>query len=106
MHGAFDAVLKQCISTFGVSVVYIRGPECVSVIGVFDKNYVSVDPETGVPVQSTDPILGVREQDLPGGEAKRGDTVTIDSVQYRVVDVQQDSEGGAKLILRRAGNVT
>lgn len=68
---------------------------------VFDSAHVTVDPETGAPVSSQNPILGVRLIDLPSKPTTR-DRVQARGVLYQVTDVQPDGVAGVIVILRKA----
>lgn len=67
---------------------------------VFDTAHVSVDPETGAPVSSNNPILGVRLIDLPNTPTNR-DLVQARGVLYKINDVQADGVAGVTLFLRK-----
>ena len=95
------SALLICINVFGVPVEYGRGSALVQIKGIFDANYVEVDPDTGAYVMSAGPMLCVRASDLPEGKALKGDLVTVKEVNYRVLEPKPDSEGGIKLILQR-----
>ena len=108
MWGNMSAsALLICMNVFGVPVEYGRGSALVQIKGIFDANYVEVDPDTGAYVMSTGPMLCVRASDLPEGKALKGDLVVIKGniiggeVNYRVLEPKPDSEGGIKLILQR-----
>jgi hypothetical protein len=68
---------------------------------VFDTTHVSVDPETGAPVSSQNPILGVRLVDLPNKPTNR-DRVRARGELYQISDVQPDGVAGVTIILRKA----
>lgn len=68
---------------------------------VFDTAHVSVDPETGAPVSSQNPILGVRLIDLPNKPTNR-DRVRARGDLYQISDVQPDGVAGVTIILRKA----
>lgn len=95
------SALLICINVFGVPVEYGRGSAILQIKGIFDANYVEVDPDTGAYVMSAGPMLCVRASDLPEGKALKGDLVTVKEVNYRVLEPKPDSEGGIKLILQR-----
>lgn len=95
------SALLICMNVFGVPVEYGRGSALVQIKGIFDANYVEVDPDTGAYVMSTGPMLCVRASDLPEGKALKGDLVTVKEVNYRVLEPKPDSEGGIRLILQR-----
>lgn len=98
-----DNVLKTAIGRFKTEVTYTRLEDQdnpISLAGVFDKNNQEVNPETGVPVNDFQPTLGIRLADLPAPPAA-GDTVTVSSVVYEVLQVEEDSQAGARLVLGR-----
>lgn len=68
---------------------------------VFDTAHVSVDPDTGAPVSTNNPILGVRLIDLPNEPTNR-DRVKARGVLYKIHDVQSDGVAGVTLFLRKA----
>ena len=67
---------------------------------VFDTTHVSVDPDTGAPVSTNNPILGVRLIDLPNEPTNR-DRVQARGVLYKINDVQSDGVAGVTLFLRK-----
>ncbi len=67
---------------------------------VFDSAHVSVDPETGAPVSSSNPVLGVRLIDLPNKPTNR-DRVRARGELYLINDVQPDGVAGLTIILRK-----
>lgn len=96
-----DRMIRTAIAVMGEPVTYTRGASSVTVKAVWDRNYIEVDPNTGVAMQSANPMIGVRLADLPGGDATQGDRVTRSGVEYEVVEVRPDSIGHAKLVLQR-----
>lgn len=102
VNPVFANVGRECIRTFGVPAIYARGPDSVNVRGIFDRDYVSVVlSEMEIPIQSIDPAFFVMTEDLPGGEAKKGDKIEIDGEKFTVQEKQPDSEGGIVLMLRK-----
>jgi len=67
---------------------------------VFDTAHIEVDPDTGAPVSSTNPVLGVRLADLPNEPTSR-DRVRARGQLYRISDVQPDGVAGALIILKK-----
>lgn len=94
-------MLDTCLKALGAPVVYTRGSEQFNIQGIFDKNYIAVDPNTGAAVISATPMLSVNIASLPGKKWLEGDTVTVDGVIYSVIEDQSDSGDGIKLILQR-----
>lgn len=95
------SMLRVCVNVFGVPVNYGRGSIITQIRGIFDANYVEVDPDTGAYVMSAGPMLCVIASTLPDGKAYQGDLVTIKAIVYRVIEPKPDSEGAVKLILQR-----
>lgn len=71
------------------------------ILAVFDKAHVSVDPGTGAPISSTNPILGVQLSQFVA-EPRKGDRVAIGGVTYNVIECQPDGVAGALLELHKA----
>lgn len=67
---------------------------------VFDSAHVEVDADTGAPVSSNNPTLGVRLSDLPGEPTSR-DRIRVGGVLYRISDVVPDGIAGCLLILKK-----
>ena len=90
------------MDTFGESVTHTPadGGDAQTVTGVFANQHVAV-LQGGVEVVTTRPTLGIKLSDFDS-EPVQGDTLTINSVTYKVSEVDKDGEGGATLILHRA----
>lgn len=98
-----DGVLVTCLSTFNESVPAVYTPKgglAVSLPGIFDGLYESVDPNTGAIVTSEQPILGIRDADL-GQKPRQDDQVVVRGNTYRVNEVHTDGFGGSKLFLHK-----
>lgn len=84
---------------FGEDATYTpQGQGGVAISGAFDAQHQEVDVQTGVPVSTVGPVLGVRLADLPQAPAQ-GDQVTVRGVGYVVADIEPDGHGGALLRL-------
>jgi hypothetical protein len=95
-------MLKTALGTFGQQVIYKRGLVSTTIDkAVFDKNYQAVDPSTGAIITSDNPMIGIKQTDLPDGVYMVGDEVQVDGVWYRAIQPQIDSEGGIKIILKK-----
>jgi hypothetical protein len=81
-------------------ITYSRGQSVSQIGGVFQASYVGLDPETGVEVRSTQPVLLVDGSELPFAP-RQNDQVTARGVTYRVRDPQPDGHGGWLLMLHR-----
>lgn len=96
-----SGVLDQGLSTFGQAVTYtptVGAP--VDIVGVFDKAHTEVTLGHAAPVSSTHPTLGIKLSVL-ALRPVRGDAVLIASISYRVIDCEDDGQGGASLRLQR-----
>jgi len=96
-----DRVIKTGIGTFGRPVVYFpQNHDCVQITGIFDNEFIGVDPAAGVPVDSSVPVLHVRLADLPVPPSP-GDRVEIGEQLFRVISNQPDGQGASVLILHK-----
>jgi hypothetical protein len=100
-----EAVLDQCMDTFGVGTdgkftfIGHEGAE-TQVRGIFDTAYIGIDPNTNAPVQSTGPALGAKLSELPRYPTSR-DKVRVKDVLYAIEHVEKDVHGGVTLFLQR-----
>lgn len=84
---------------FGVAVTYTPAagsPQ--SITAIFDAAGTTVDVSAGVPVQTTAPMLDMRDADL-ATTAAQGDTVTIGATTYEVAHVEPDGNGMTRCYL-------
>lgn len=98
-------VNNLCVDVFKTSQVVIfhrEGMESFTLDGIYDENYVAVDPNTGASIMSTSPVLIVKEIDIPGGKSLDSDRVEVGDKKYRIEDDQPDSGGMRKFYLSRA----
>tara|TARA_E500000331_G_scaffold102530_1_gene99379 strand:+ start:1606 stop:1926 length:321 start_codon:yes stop_codon:yes gene_type:complete len=95
-----NRALKAGIRVMGEPITLTRSSTVYSIKGVFQESFMSIDPRTGMPVNSAQPILGINSQDL-SIEPKRGDLITARSVDYRIRDIQEDGHTGITLLLQR-----
>ena len=95
-----NRALKAGISVMGEPITLARGGISYEVRGLFQESYKSVDPDTGAPVTTLQPIVNLSRSDL-SIEPTRNDTVTARGVTYRVRDVQSDGHTGITVMLQR-----
>lgn len=96
-----SSILNQGIAAFGQSVTYIPAKGTAQTIsGVLDASSTDLALGHGAPVSSVSPKLGIRLADLSSKPAK-GDVVQIGSATYRVIDVENDGQGGTSLRLQK-----
>lgn len=91
-----DLVLRVPINIFGTDLTYtplVGSP--VDIKGIFENKYVEVNG-----IQSLSPILTINLNDLEG-DPVRGDTVTIGSVNYRILESRKDGLSASILILQK-----
>ncbi|WP_251976719.1 head-tail joining protein [Salinicola avicenniae] len=86
---AFRDVLAQMSD----SITYMPAQgDSVSVAGVYDADHQEVDPDTGVPVYSVNPLLTVAMSDLPLGSPRPGDRVMRRGKTYRVTGSRPEGD--------------
>ncbi|MEN9489708.1 MAG: hypothetical protein RJA63_157 [Pseudomonadota bacterium] len=95
-----NRALNAVVSVMGEPIAITRGQSTAQVSGVFQASHVGLDPETGVQVRSTQPVVLVDRENLPW-DPKQGDTVVARSTTYRVRDAQPDGHTGWLLMLHR-----
>lgn len=90
------------LTTFGEPVVFHLEGQAAPIdgTGVFTAIHQDVDASTGVPVSMVQPVLEVRQADLPATPTE-GDAVTVQGVLYLIVEVRPDGHGFLKLMLHK-----
>lgn len=102
-----DRMLKVAVRTFSEpdSTVYWLAegvePGITLPHAVFDSAHIEVDADTGAPVSSNNPTLGVCLSDLPNEPTSR-DRIRARGVLYRISDVVPDGVAGCLLLLKKA----
>lgn len=100
-----NRALTAVTRVMGEPVTVSRGQSTAQVRGVFQASYVGLDPDSGVQVRSSQPVLLVDREELPW-DPKQGDTVVVRSTTYRVRDAQPDGHTGRLLMLHRTTTIT
>lgn len=95
-----NRALSAGIKVMGEPMTLSRDSNTYSLKGVFQESYMAVDPRTGMPVNSAQPILGINRRDITI-EPRKGDLITIRSTNYRIRDIQEDGHTGMSLLLQR-----
>jgi hypothetical protein len=95
-----NRALAAVVRVMGEPVIYTRGQSTAQVTGVFQASHVGLDPDTGMQVNSTQPILLVDGWSL-AFDPHSGDTVEVRGTTYRVRDAQPDGHTGWLLMLHR-----
>jgi hypothetical protein len=81
-------------------ITYRRGAAVYQVGGVFQASHVGLDPESGIQVRSTQPVLLIDGRDLAVAP-KQGDEVEVRDGLFKVRDAQPDGHSGWLLMLHR-----
>lgn len=95
-----NRALTAVVGVMGEPVTITRGQSTAQARGVFQSSHVGLDPDTGIQVRSTQPVLLVNRANLPWNP-KQGDTVVARNATYRVRDAQPDGHTGWLLMLHR-----
>ena len=100
-----QAMSAIVLTTFGEPVVFhLEGQaEALPGRGVFTAAHQEVDASTGVSVSTVQPLLEVRQTELPATPTE-GDAVTVQGVLYLIVEVRPDGHGFLKLMLHKGGS--
>lgn len=106
--GLVSGALRRLTTTFGedvrISAKDGRFPD-ITVKGVYDDNFIYVDPETETLVSSNEPMIGIRMRDF-SKPLLAGDGIYIftERLFYKVIDVLEDGQGGAVLRIHLDGS--
>ena len=97
-----NRVLKANVRVMGEPITLTRPTTGNSYTfnGIFQESYMTVDPRTGMPVNSAQPILGINSNDI-SVTPRRGDDLLIRNTGYRIRDIQDDGHTGLTLLLQR-----
>jgi hypothetical protein len=95
-----NRAINAVVRVMGEPVTYSRRGERYEVRGVFQASHVGLDPDTGMQVNSTQPIVLVDGWSLPF-KPHAGDEVEVRSTTYKVRDAQPDGHTGVLLMLHR-----
>lgn len=96
-----DKMLETIINATGETVEYrpVNGGS-FEICAVFDNEAQLVDPDSEQLVSSNEPAIGIRLRDLPNFP-KYNDIVVAEKETYRVIDIREDGQGGASLLLHK-----
>ena len=95
-----NRAIKAGISVMGEPVTLTRGGVAYQIKGLFQETYKAIDPDTGAPVTTLQPVLVVNRRDFTF-DPKSGDLIAARGVNYRIRDVQSDGHTGLALMLQR-----
>ena len=98
-------LLKTAIPTFGEEICYRPGAGgAFTFKAVFDENFIQIDPDTEEQVASNAPAIGIKESDIPFAPTNT-DIVEIGKRRFKVVDSQEDGQGGITLYLNEVSRL-
>ena len=95
-----NRVLAAGVSVMGEPITLTRGGTAHSLKGLFQESFKQMDPDTGFPVTTLQPVVSIARYDL-SIEPKVGDLIAARGVSYRVRDIQSDGHTGLQLMLQR-----
>lgn len=96
-----NRALRAVVGVMGQPITYTRSGTTTPAKGVYQAAHVGLDPETGVRVNSTQPVLLVNRLDLPFAP-RQGDVVeVVNEGVFQVRDPQPDGHQGWLLLLHR-----
>lgn len=98
-----NRALTAVTRVMGEPMTYRHRGEAHEVRGVFQASHVGLDPDTGMQVRSTQPIVLIDGWSLPF-KPKQGDEIEARGVAYMVRDAQPDGHTGVLLMLHRTTN--
>jgi hypothetical protein len=100
-----NRALTAVVRVMGEPVTLTRGSSTAQVKGVYQASHVGLDPETGIQVRSTQPVVLVKRGDLPW-DPRQGDEVEARDGLFQVRDAQPDGHDGWLLMLHRKAPAT
>ena len=94
--------LRAVVQVLGEPITYTRGGTSTLVRGVYQASHIGIDPDTGMRVNSTQPVLTINRQDLQW-DPRQGDMVErmASGETFQVRDPQPDGHNGWLLFLHR-----
>lgn len=95
-------ILGHAMREFGTTVTYYRVAtnQIYKFKGVFNNEFVNVDPDTESVIAMNQPALGVNLNDIDF-DIDQGDRIKIREFFYIVIDKQEDGQGGAMIFLEK-----
>lgn len=100
INAAMTSATAMMVDAAGMSATYTaQGGSPATITILFENDAASIDLGMGS-VTSSGPRAFAKTTDVP--TAKKGDALTVSSVNYTVTDVRPDGTGGTELILRKA----
>jgi len=98
-----NRALTAVTRVMGEPLILRHRGQAVIASGVYQNAYVGLDPETGVQVRSTHPVVLINSDDLPF-KLQQGDEVEARGTVFKVRDAQSDGHSGVLVMLHRTSN--
>jgi hypothetical protein len=98
-----NRALAAVTRVMGEPVTVRHRGESATTRGVYQDGYVGLDPDTGVQVRSTQPVVLISRQALPF-KLQQGDEAEVGGVVFKVRDAQPDGHDGLLVMLHRTTN--
>jgi len=96
-------LMGACTDAFKTDDSIIHRPECGEdqvIKGIWSDVYLSVEPESGIQVMSSDPNIGARLSDFDV-KPRRGDMFIKAGIKYRARAPEEDGEAGVVIVLEK-----
>ena len=99
-----DKILKTATKVFGEDVTLLpkKGGR-YSIKGIFDNEFEIIDTDTEQTVISNQPRIGINLHNLEI-HPKVGDQIKIRNLNFKIVEVREDGQGGASLHLHKVSH--
>ncbi|WP_353191408.1 hypothetical protein [Pandoraea pnomenusa] len=100
-------ILGPLAEKFGTDITYTAADgTSFPVRGIYDKAFLSLDPDTGSPVLTTQPTVGIQLSQFNGhDDPQQGDLLMIikSGEQWEVREALPDGHGAVRLMLNVPG---
>jgi len=99
---AFTENLNEFLNTddFAVEATFTPSVgDAATIYGIFDAEYVTIDPGGTVGISTAAPVFQARTVDVVGAY---GGTLAVNSTTYDIIEVRPDGTGMTTLILQEA----
>ncbi|VVE06692.1 head-tail joining protein [Pandoraea sputorum] len=100
-------ILGPLVEQFGIEIAYTpAGGTSFDVRGIYDKAFLSLDPDTGSPVLTNQPTVGIQLSQFTGHDGpQQGDLLTIKKTSevWEVREALPDGHGALRLMLNVPG---
>jgi len=97
-----NSILDATITAFDEeNVIYVpKQGTRFKVKAVFDNEFENFDAQTENVIASNQPAVGVQLSDFPACP-KKGEVFIVKNKPHKIIDVQEDGQGGATIFLHK-----